>query len=360
MAYPFIMKDTFVSITIGMKTYNIDSTHPKFQHIRNAIKAGDWDAIEPMLDTKLWFVKRVEKEAPTASDKISIDYTSETIKYCGMPIHNTLTTRLFNMWKEGFDVNPMVKFLKNLMDNPSSSAVNELYDFMETGNMPITEDGCFLAYKKVRSDYKDIYSGTFDNSVGQVCEMPRNLVDDNRRNECSTGLHFCSQSYLNEYGNSADVTKVMLVKINPADVVSIPVDYNYTKGRCWKYEVYGEVDSVTAHRQETFTSTVVPETETPVSVEVPSALDNIPEGKERFDWANPVGNVSPSTVDEISLSQLLSRYPNSALVKIFNTLTGNDLVKFRDKETGIKRIVGWMVNNPTLIKWAMDIIIKSR
>ena len=30
---------------------------------------------------------------------------------------------------------------------------------------------------------------------------------------------------------------VMLLKINPADVVSIPADYNDTKGRCAKYEV---------------------------------------------------------------------------------------------------------------------------
>jgi hypothetical protein len=33
----------------------------------------------------------------------------------------------------------------------------------------------------------------------------------------------------------------MLVKINPADVVSIPSDYNNAKGRTWKYEVVGEV-----------------------------------------------------------------------------------------------------------------------
>ena len=33
----------------------------------------------------------------------------------------------------------------------------------------------------------------------------------------------------------------MLIKVNPRDVVSIPVDYNNSKGRCCKYEVVGEV-----------------------------------------------------------------------------------------------------------------------
>jgi hypothetical protein len=34
----------------------------------------------------------------------------------------------------------------------------------------------------------------------------------------------------------------MILKINPADVVSIPTDYDGAKGRCMKYEVVAEVD----------------------------------------------------------------------------------------------------------------------
>ena len=33
----------------------------------------------------------------------------------------------------------------------------------------------------------------------------------------------------------------MIVKINPADVVSIPTDYNGAKGRCCRYQVVAEV-----------------------------------------------------------------------------------------------------------------------
>ena len=48
-------------------------------------------------------------------------------------------------------------------------------------NLPVTEDGCFLAYKAVRSDFKDKWRGTFGNSVGQVCEMRRAKVNDTVR-----------------------------------------------------------------------------------------------------------------------------------------------------------------------------------
>jgi hypothetical protein len=52
-------------------------------------------------------------------------------------------------------------------------------------------------------------------------------------------LHFCSQEYLPHFGGSD--SRVVIVKINPRDVVSIPTDYNNAKGRACRYEVIGEV-----------------------------------------------------------------------------------------------------------------------
>jgi hypothetical protein len=132
----------------------------------------------------------------------------------------------------------MVKFTENLLENPSRRAVTELYLFLEKGNLPITSDGHFLAYKKVRDDYLDVYSGTIDNSVGQVVEMERNRVDDDKNNTCSYGLHFCSKDYLQSFSGD----RIVILKINPRDVVSIPTDYAFTKGRTCRYEVIGEVE----------------------------------------------------------------------------------------------------------------------
>jgi hypothetical protein len=105
--------------------------------------------------------------------------------------------------------------------------------------MGITDDGHILAYKKVSADYKDIYSGTFDNSVGQIVEMRRNLVNEDRTKTCSSGLHFCSMSYLSSYGTGPG-SRVVIVKVNPRDVVSVPMDYNFAKARCCRYEVVDE------------------------------------------------------------------------------------------------------------------------
>jgi hypothetical protein len=83
-----------------------------------------------------------------------------------------------------------------------------------------------------------------DNSPGKIVEMERNAVDDNMHNTCSTGLHFCSKEYLPHFGNrdsGKKADRVVILKINPRDVVSIPADYNATKGRACRYEVIGEL-----------------------------------------------------------------------------------------------------------------------
>jgi hypothetical protein len=88
-----------------------------------------------------------------------------------------------------------------------------------------------------------------DNSPGKIVEMERNAVDDNRDRTCSAGLHFCSQSYLTHFGGE----KIVIVKINPKDVVSIPSDYNDAKGRACRYEVVGEM---TVDSSKAFTHSV--------------------------------------------------------------------------------------------------------
>jgi len=142
------------------------------------------------------------------------------------------------MLNQDFPIEPMVKFMENLMENPSRTSVEELYGFLEVGGLPITSDGCFLAYKKVRADYTDCHTGKISNAVGEKPEMERNEVDDNRNKTCSEGLHFCSKGYLSHFGGE----RTMIVKINPRDVVSIPSDYNDTKGRACTYEVVDEID----------------------------------------------------------------------------------------------------------------------
>ena len=231
MSYPFIMQGNSITVVIGSKPHTISKSHITFQKVLDAIKAQDWNLVKDIIEP----VKVVLNYG-----KGNVSVQGEELFWKGKPMHNALSNRMIAMLQDGFPVEPLVNFMENLMTNPSKRAVTELYGFLEKNSLPITPDGHFLAYKKVRNDYLDIHSGTMDNSVGSVVEMERNEVDDNKDQTCSTGLHFCSQDYLPHFGNGYD-SRVVILKINPADVVSIPSDYNNAKGRACRYEVVGEI-----------------------------------------------------------------------------------------------------------------------
>ncbi|KWU24760.1 hypothetical protein [Burkholderia cenocepacia] len=192
-------------------------------------------------------------EATALTEDIAL--SGGLILYKGSPINRVLNDRMVQMLDEGFDLTPMNNFLANLMDNTDAEICEELYPFIEVGKNTLTEDGCFLAYKAVRADFKDIHSGKFDNSIGQVLEMPRNKVDPNRDRTCSYGFHVCSFEYLPHFANANG--HVMVCKVNPKDVVAIPADYNNTKMRVCRYEVIGEVSEYYRDRVDILASASV-------------------------------------------------------------------------------------------------------
>lgn len=230
MSIPMILTSTAIAFVVDNKQYSATNDHPRWVDILSAAREGRFSDL----------IELVSISAALKSflnGVIQVNEDLGTITYNGQPVHGSIVGRIMDMLKGGFDVNPLVNFLDNLYKNPSRRAVEELYGFLEYGKMPITEDGHFLAYKRVRSDYKSVHDGKTDNSIGAIVEMPRNQVDDRSDNTCSYGLHFCSHEYLRSFSGE----KVVILKINPADVVSIPTDYNNTKGRACRYEVVGEL-----------------------------------------------------------------------------------------------------------------------
>lgn len=213
----------------GTKT--ITKNHHNFAVVTKKISENLWEQITVGLFDVVAGVN--EK---TASEDIHVDRDGK-IYVAGEPLKNSekLTERIKWMMKSNVDVTHFVNFVKRCVANPNKFAVAELFGFLEKNNLPITEEGFFVAFKKINSDFKDFYTGKIDNSVGAVVEMKREVVDANRNNTCSTGLHFCSESYLSHYYGGQGITVKVL--IDPADVISIPIDYNLAKGRCCKYVV---------------------------------------------------------------------------------------------------------------------------
>ena len=228
-----LITESSITIMMNGKTYILtEDNHQHYDALRQALKVNDIATIETLIDMP----KKINKYG---EGKITV--VDGEILYGDAPLHNALTKRLLRQMDEGFKVEHMLKFLENLMRNPSISAREELYEWIEANNNPITDDGYFIAFKRVAPGYVDHYTGKISNKVGDKPSMPRQEVDSNRHNHCSVGLHFASESYLPHY-HAHSPGHTMVLKINPADVVSIPTDYSFAKGRCWQYEVIAELE----------------------------------------------------------------------------------------------------------------------
>ena len=187
---PYILQDGFVSVVVDGRPFQLLSSHPTFRKMVKAIKAKKWAKVPELVNL-----------AQTISNRThgNVEVRNGEVFYKGSVIHSALTKMMLNLIEHNQPVTSMLKFMDNLYKNPSQRAVSGLYGFLTAWSLPITDDGCFVAYKRVDDEYSDIHSHTVDNHIGERPLMPRRKVDPNAETLCSDGFHFCSRQYLSGF-----------------------------------------------------------------------------------------------------------------------------------------------------------------
>lgn len=233
--FAYVITPMNVSFTYLGEAYSADMTCKKYSEIVAALLAADGKKAVELLDVST---------AINEFMKGHVEVKGGVVTYRGMTIDGGMTDRIIEAMKCGDSakVDILVSFFANLINNPSKRAINELYGFLVAADIEITEDGHFLAYKRIRNNWKDIHSNTMLNKPGMTVWMQRHDVDDDKEQTCSSGLHVCSKGYLPHFGNAHN-SRTVLCKVNPRDVVSVPTDYNNTKLRCNEYVVLHEIDA---------------------------------------------------------------------------------------------------------------------
>ena len=232
----YIVTENSITVLIKNRPEIIDNSHPNFELVEQAIKEkASEDRILELINTGKAIVNFANKTEITRGN---VEIKDGEVLYMGEPVHGALVTRIISLMNNGFDITPFTNFMENLYENPSYRAVTELYGFLEACNLPITEDGYFLAYKKIKYNYTDCYTGKIDNSIGVTVSMPRFKVNEDKNQTCSAGLHVASYSYMSSYHGD----RIVICKVNPKNVVAVPTDYNNAKMRVCEYQVINEVD----------------------------------------------------------------------------------------------------------------------
>lgn len=233
---PYCITDDGIMVVIRNQPKLVSATNVNYQMLKLALMRDvhDVEQIEDLVDVRKFIAKKSFG---------AVEVSDTEVRWYGKKINNFTTDRLLEMLRGNYDLTPIGNFLGKVMENPSEVAQNELYLWLESGHQPLTPDGNVLAFKRVRPDYTDIHSGTFNNSVGAVIpRMKREDVDPDRYNTCSYGYHFCSFGYLPYFSSySGQNDHIIIVEVNPADIVAIPADYSNQKGRATFYRIVGEV-----------------------------------------------------------------------------------------------------------------------
>src|SRR5690606_6659264 len=224
----------------------VSSDHPRYDEIFEAVQndSVSEDVVLQMSNVLSHVVDRLT----SLSERVSV--AGNNLLFDGDPIRSSIADHILRLLREGDDHGwkGLVNFLEKVQTNPNEHSRESLYDWINGRNITITQDGDLIAYKGVRVTGDDenesifsgkaivngvVHSGNIPNPVGGVIEMPRSEVQHDTAVGCSVGLHAGTWDYASNFAQG----RVLTVKINPRDVVSVPTDCDAQKMRVSRYEV---------------------------------------------------------------------------------------------------------------------------
>lgn len=238
----------------------ITDDHPNFVRIADAVlhqdDVSEWLDIEDATD---WFIDEYLEADVDWDDWLSED-ESERDDFEPTPVIESLSDTIERYRREGRDAENLVRFMRRLAKNPSRRSREQLFQWSVAKDLTIDADGYIIGFKGVREDLLSVNAGTahvdgkevsghIPNVIGTVISMPRSEVQDDPNQGCSYGLHVGTFNYARSWGSV-----VLEVRIDPADVVSVPADSGFAKMRCCEYEVIAihetDTDDLSEHEPE--------------------------------------------------------------------------------------------------------------
>ena len=215
----------------------VDIDLSKYLTITSALSGSDYEN-EGIIITQMIGGKEVQGIFYPEKVKVSVEHMGEThevpnIEYLGK-----------HMKRAAEEKSPAVRnFLKRLAPVIAERlhSAEDLMSFIERSELPLTNDGRIIGYKRVRqsgNNYVDCHTGKVVQNAGTRVWMDVNLVDASRDRSCSQGLHVANLGYLRSFSGS----HTLIVLVNPEDFIAVPHSET-NKCRVCSYDVIGVMSS---------------------------------------------------------------------------------------------------------------------
>jgi hypothetical protein len=237
-----------IIVSEGPASVLIAASDPTYGPVRRYLMdehGDDFQAVRDLVDTFRTGVKAAAADAVSVVDGHTDVAGQEPYRIThGDPVEEVVLAAAIRLTNSSADLAPLGAFLRRLERNPSPASRSQLFGWLKAGGFTLTTDGHIVGYKSVRSDGRSAHAGnepvtvvTQDGSVetvtghvpypvGATVWMARDLVNDDRNSACSVGLHVGTFGYAETFSE-----QLLVVLVDPADVVSVPTDSSAQKMR---------------------------------------------------------------------------------------------------------------------------------
>lgn len=224
-----ISKSGTVSLNLNGQLFSFAPEHPNYPAIVEAINEENESEME----------KLTRKDEICAATSGKVSYIGGVVRWNGSKIDNAVSRRIIELDNKGHSVTFILNFLEKCYQNPDPTVVDRLYLFLENSCIHIDSNGDIIGYKKVDENGWDYKTHTIQYKVGGIVTLNRNRCDSNSFNTCSGGLNIGSLIYARDLWHP-NQGKILILKVNPADVVCIPEETGWYKMRACRLEVLAE------------------------------------------------------------------------------------------------------------------------
>jgi hypothetical protein len=290
MNIPYTLTNDSVTVVIDGKVTTVAAGAINYNAIRDAILTDDLELIPHLLTPKAALGQYLEGTDFYFGPSFEVMYKGPNGQ--GEKLPEQFERRIRATAEKGESPKGLLNFFSRLQNNPSSRSVLQLWPFLDHEGIPIEESGHFLAYKAVREDLLDCHSGTIANTPGNVIKIPRNKISDDPNHACHFGLHVGAVGYAHSFGE-----RILIVRVDPANVVCIPFDSSFQKMRVCEYEVVG------FHTADGAEGNANPMPSTTYEVDVVDDIDDDGEDLDESEGDEDDGSTA-SELDKIDFSSL--------------------------------------------------------
>lgn len=237
MDYDALNEVKGISVVYKGEVFDIIHGEPRFHSVKELIENNKLDELPKFLSNKI--------ALETIASHPDFSFANNVLFYKGEPVPSTLGTQILQYYHHKLDFLNLLVFWENLRLNRENKVKEDLYAFLKHEGHIILDDGSFIAYRTVNLDFKDIWTKTVDNSIGNIVEMPRDKVDANPHNSAGPGLHIATLKKAVSFGSwkaGSNSARLLAVKVFPQDVlVGIGAGGEQGYFRTCRYKVLMEI-----------------------------------------------------------------------------------------------------------------------